>query len=167
MKLTSTIRQAFIAAVMNDVPQIDHDAQARALVEQRTKELFAEAFPGADFEELKPWAARKWVSTPGLLSNVAVYWPGREHDQDDVKKNYPELWAELEKLSTAKYEQGDRLVALEERLRSVVNACSTRKALAEALPEFEKYLPPEPVKGANVPAVANVVADFMKAGWPK
>ena len=45
---------------------------------------------------------------------------------------------------------------------------STRKGLADALPEFEKYLPAdEPAAVRSLPVVANVVADFVKAGWPK
>ena len=43
-----------------------------------------------------------------------------------------------------------------------------REALAAMLPEFEKYLPSEtPALDRTVPAVANVVTDFMRAGWPK
>jgi hypothetical protein len=50
----------------------------------------------------------------------------------------------------------------------VAEGASTRKALVAALPEFEKYLPAEveaPVR--SLPAIANVVAEFTKAGWPK
>lgn len=35
------------------------------------------------------------------------------------------------------------------------------------MPEAEKYLPKEAKSSTNVPAVANVVADLVKAGWPK
>ena len=36
------------------------------------------------------------------------------------------------------------------------------------LPEFEKYLPADEQKALrSVPVVANLVADFTKAGWPK
>ena len=35
------------------------------------------------------------------------------------------------------------------------------------LPEFAKYLPKAVAKTDNLPAVANLVADFVKAGWPK
>jgi hypothetical protein len=45
---------------------------------------------------------------------------------------------------------------------------STRKALVDLLPEFEKYLPADEAKAiASLPAVANVLSDFVKAGWPK
>ena len=37
----------------------------------------------------------------------------------------------------------------------------------EAFPEFEKYLPSEAQPTKNLPALANVVADLSKLGWPK
>jgi hypothetical protein len=53
-------------------------------------------------------------------------------------------------------------------LKSVAYACTTRKQLEEALPEFSNYLPEEEAKAArDLPVVVNVVADFVKAGWPK
>lgn len=49
-----------------------------------------------------------------------------------------------------------------------ISACTTRKQAAEVLPEFEKYLPEdEPKALRTLPALANVAADFVKAGWPK
>ena len=47
-------------------------------------------------------------------------------------------------------------------------SCTTRKALANLLPEFEQYLPEDtPAAIRSLPAIANIVADFSKAGWPK
>jgi hypothetical protein len=35
------------------------------------------------------------------------------------------------------------------------------------LPEFEKYLPEDEAQAVRaLPVVTNVVADFVKAGWP-
>jgi hypothetical protein len=57
---------------------------------------------------------------------------------------------------------------LQDKLESVAKSCNTRKQLAELLPEFEKYLPADtPAAGRSVPAIANLVTDFTKAGWPK
>ncbi len=52
-------------------------------------------------------------------------------------------------------------------LRGVVEGCNTVKQLKEALPEFAKYAPHEEATSKNLPALANVVAEFSKAGWPK
>jgi hypothetical protein len=57
---------------------------------------------------------------------------------------------------------------LQEKLESVAKSCTTRKQLAELLPEFEKYLPDNaPAASRAVPAIANLVTEFTKAGWPK
>jgi hypothetical protein len=56
---------------------------------------------------------------------------------------------------------------LRSKLKSVAYSVSTRKALVAALPEFEKYLPADEAKAVRtLPVVQNVVADFVKAGWP-
>jgi hypothetical protein len=55
----------------------------------------------------------------------------------------------------------------ERSLAGVVEACSTLKQLKERLPEFTKYYPTEEAPTANLPALANVVADLSKLGWPK
>ena len=61
-----------------------------------------------------------------------------------------------------------RLKDLRDKLTGAINACTTRKQAAEAIPEFEKYLPAdEPKALRSLPALANVAADFVKAGWPK
>ena len=57
---------------------------------------------------------------------------------------------------------------LETKLMAAANSCTTRKALVELLPEFEKYLPADQAAACKtLPAVANIMADFVKAGWPK
>jgi len=39
--------------------------------------------------------------------------------------------------------------------------------LTDAIQEFENYLPEDEAKAArSLPVVTNVVADFVKAGWP-
>jgi len=46
-------------------------------------------------------------------------------------------------------------------------ACTTTKQLRELLPEFDRYLPAEEEKTLRtLPVVQNIVADFVKAGWP-
>jgi hypothetical protein len=57
---------------------------------------------------------------------------------------------------------------LQNKLESVAKSCNTRKQLAELLPEFEKYLPADtPAASRSVPAIANLVTEFTKAGWPE
>lgn len=46
-------------------------------------------------------------------------------------------------------------------------ACKTLKQARERLPEFEKYPPKDVEKSPTMlPALANLVADLTKVGWP-
>ena len=58
--------------------------------------------------------------------------------------------------------------SLREKLHGCAYAVTTRKALVDLLPEFEKYLPADDASVCRtLPVVQNVVSDFVKAGWPK
>lgn len=79
-----------------------------------------------------------------------------------------EVKAVVEELEKQNDEQHDSRNNLETKLQAVAESCTTRKALLNALPEFEKYLPADDAAACrSLPVVANVVSDFMKAGWPK
>ena len=76
-----------------------------------------------------------------------------------------QAWQELTVIAEAYAQQEASREELELKLKGVVNGCNTLKQLKEALPEFEKYMPAEsepPSK--NLPALANIVADFQAAG---
>ena len=165
MRLTNSMREAFIRAAMNDVPQVDYDGQARKLVTAAAAKLFADTFPGADYEKFKAagWLNNTWFSTPTrYLPSVCVHAPS------DRSIRSSELEAQLQELANAAKAQSAQRDELEQKLKAVAYSVTTREALAKALPEFEKYLPSAPEAVAkNLPAVANLVADFTRAGWPK
>jgi hypothetical protein len=80
----------------------------------------------------------------------------------------PEAQAEVDALAEKASADKAARAVLSQRLRAVAYSVSTRKALAEALPEFAKYLPADEAEAMRtVPVIANVVADFVRAGWPK
>lgn len=165
MKLTNYIRDAFIERAMDDVSYVDY--------EQQIKDAVLKAF----VDGLPPAAQRLWDDpTTRSYLNIEHYYPGNGRGAQAVPAmpperrgvDLPEATAgqvrELVALAEAQDEKRDSLRA---KLRAVVYGCTTRKQLAEALPEFEKYLPSEHDKPANLPALANVATDFMQAGWPK
>ena len=53
------------------------------------------------------------------------------------------------------------------KLETAIMACNSLAALKKLLPEFIKYFPTEDQPTQNLPAVANLVADMTKLGWPK
>jgi hypothetical protein len=166
MKLTKLHRQAFVTAVMQDVPQIDYETQAHKLA----KECSIEYLP----PQLRSFALDKELSrflctestwfrhhTTGI-SNTMVF-TDRHHsfrlkDEDQAKMDAI--------LDAAERQIKDRN-ALKEKITGVIEGCTTLKSAKERLPEFEKYLPKEAEKTANLPAISNLVADLAKMGWPK
>ena len=166
MKLTKYMRNAFVSAAMNDVPKIDYDEQARAVIEKALDAMFAKVCPGANRHELgnSGWVNRCGVHTPGGLTQPYTACP----DYRIIQRNDAKTWAKLEELAAKQSAQSKQRGDLESKLRGCSEACTTRKALADLLPEFEKYLPADtPAAIKTLPAIANVVADFAAAGWPK
>lgn len=161
MKLSNYIRDAFVRAAMDDVPQIDYDKQAADLVQAD----FVEQMPPKikamyRDKELRGWLGTETVCTPGRLSNVCVY--------GKALTVTPGTATKLSELSDSKMTQDKQRLDLKQRLRAAAYSVTTRKALVALLPEFEKYLPAdEQAALRTVPVVANLVTDFVKARWPK
>lgn len=166
MKLTTYFRQGFILSVMNDVPTVDHSDQIRTLVRD---DLIKLAPPAVQ----KIWAdkkSREWVVTRyGVFFGVSMNYPAAIaiSGERPEKALSPEVQAECERLRDLMLRNKTVRETLHDKLRAVVNGCSTRKQLADRLPEFAHYLPSEAVKAPNLPALANLSADFARAGWPK
>jgi len=167
MKLTKFMREAFVRAAMQDVPSVDYNEKARELVQKAAKELLPPAIQKlvkAGGVELA-YIRTGYLRMPGCLSNVSIYCRGE----------YPELsmlpldvQTQVREMEAAAKAQGEQRRELERKLEAAASSVTTRKALAELLPEFERYLPIDtPAACKTLPAIANVVAEFSKAGWPK
>lgn len=165
MKLTKAHREAFVRAVMQDVPQIDYATQAHKLVKDANlASLPPQLRPIALDKELSIYLKREsyWFGHDLGISSVSIFSMGHSYfklkDKDDKA---------LDKIKAAAEKQIEQRKALEERVSGVINSCTTLKIAKERLPEFVKYLPEEQEKTQNLPAIANIVADLTKLGWPK
>jgi len=161
MKLTNTIRDAFVRAAMDDVPNGNFQDQLNKLVmDDAVAQLPPKVRALWSSSELRPYV--KTHNPYRLKSNT--YIPALDEEfklSETAAKKYDELVAAMSAEQESRKE-------LRSRLRSVAYAASTRKQLVDLLPEFEKYLPAyEKAAIRTLPVVANVVTDFMKAGWPK
>lgn len=163
MILNKYDRQAFVRAVMDDVPQVDYVTQMREL---GTKTVIA---------ALPPEVQAVYQKCPEYLDKSSVKMPGRHNSlymtrptYDVIEKQYPEVWAELVELDAKKCEQSAQRDALEAKLTAIIEQCRTLKQAKDRLPEFDKYLPADRGNAGtkNLP-VANLVADLTEAGWPK
>lgn len=157
MRLTNTMREAFVRAVLQDVPAEDYENKIRdsinAEIAKKKKALGLDAID-----------AERLTYNYGFLEGVRFAANGLTDKEVSAIKNLPNM-AELGKSKSA---QEKCMKDLRDKLTGAINACTTRKQAAEALPEFEKYLPAdEPKALRSLPALANVAADFVKAGWPK
>lgn len=163
MKLTQTIREAFVRAAMNDVPTVDYDTQIRELA----LKAHVEALPELVRKAWNDPDARRFIATTGKrYGGIMVHVPGERYSEDvKIAEKY---LTKLNDLGAKRQAQNEQQAELRRKLEAVARSASTRKQLAGMLPEFEKYLPAdEPAALRTVPVVANVVADFTRAGWPK
>ncbi|WP_295986379.1 Nmad5 family putative nucleotide modification protein [uncultured Variovorax sp.] len=166
MKLTNVIRSSFVRAAMQDVPKVEYEEKIRAAAE---KAVLA-ALPNAIREAWLNDATKPYIeSTHRSFGDVTVYVPGKHRYGSTALPSISATHqAEIDELLKARDKQNRTRLNLEKKLHSAAASVTTRKALAEMLPEFQKYLPADAAAACKtLPAVQNIVADFTKAGWPK
>lgn len=158
MKLTNTMRETFVHAAMQDVPSINYVEQIHAVAAKAARDALPTKIRGV-YEDLN---CRPYIETTSIqVAGAYITIPGLHSDREVVKKA-------CEPLEKLKETQDAAHKELRQKLHQIANACSTRKALSDALPEFEKYLPiDESAANRQMPVVTGVVSAFMRAGWPK
>lgn len=165
MNLTKSDKEAFINAVIADIPTVDYDEQIGKAARDYAISLLPKEIK--DARKANP-AVDDYLDTQSVYIcgiNVYVIGPGRVRSEINKNKDLQERCQSLEQLSDA---QQARVLEMSRSLRAVINTCRTLKQAKERLPEFEKYLPAERDKTGvtNLP-VANVIADLTRLGWPK
>jgi hypothetical protein len=167
VKLTNTIRDAFIRSVMDDTPSIDYAEQIR----DAAMKAAVSKMPPKVASLWKDKELRQWVRLVGFSFDVVggVSLPAPVGDFTDEKRAYKAtIEAEISTLLAKAEGQRKERLELKNKIKGAAYGYTTRKALADAMPEFAKYLPAdEAAANRSLPVVANVVADFVKAGWPK
>lgn len=156
MKLNKYTKQAIVRAIMNDVPQPDKTKRHAAV-------------QAAIVKAMSPECRKVYNKTPSALATCYLgdisYDGCNWHTRDVIKGDVPN---ETIKAIIKPYEDEDEAHReARAQLEAAVDGCSTLNALKKAFPEFEKYLPTEAKPTKNLPALANVVADLSKLGWPK
>jgi hypothetical protein len=156
MRLDKYAKSSIIRAIMDDVPAPD---KAKRRVDLQA----------AVVKVMSPEVRKVYNKTPGALRTYhvgdTIYdgygWNTRDIIAGDVTDEVIE-----EILKPYKAEDEARY-ATKRKLQGIVEGCSTLKQLQNLLPEFKQYMPTETAPTKNLPAVANVVADLSKLGWPK
>ena len=163
MRLTKHHKEAFVNAVMQDVPMVDYDEQAEKLITDEARNDMPQPVRDVfDNKDLRKYLQYSYHSTLGYLRSVHVY----QHEGWQVNE---QATAKLRKLSELKNEQNHKRRQLKEKLSGVINSCTTLKQAQDLLPKFIKYLPAESETAGtkNLPAITGLVTDLTELGWPK
>jgi hypothetical protein len=157
MKIDKYVRQSIVRAIMNDVPKPDKA--------KRREDLQA-----AIVKAMSPDVRKVFKNTPGALKahhfGEVLYDGYSWNTRDLVVGDVPQK--KLDELVKPYEDEDDARRAAQCKLEGAIEGCTTRKALMTRLPEFEKYYPAEEAPmSKSLPALANVMADLSKLGWPK
>lgn len=162
MKLTNHARDAFIRAVMNDVPSIGYEERIHQIVmDAAIKSLPKDVQKVWNNPDTRKYIVLKYTSIKDM---TGVFTPNSE------VKIPPGTQLELDKLTKLNITQQNERVNLRSKLKNAAYGCNTLKQLREALPDFVKYMPGEYEhvgKVGNRLAVINPINDFKAAGFPK
>lgn len=164
MRLNKYHKDAFVEAVLQDLPATDYDEIAQKLVRDAMVERMPVKVRAVyDDKDVRHWLRNEWMSMPGSLQN---FYCTTCSNTGEVPG---ELKERLLELSQLKREQTSKKDAFGHKIRAAIDSCQTRKQALELLPEFEKYLPKDTTGTgvSNLPVINNLVAELVQAGWPK
>lgn len=174
-RLTNFVREAFIRSVMNDIPNVDYQADATKIAQEAVLTAFKKRFSAMSELDLAEAKSERWLSDRGYFSLPTPFnyctVPGAGCSNMEFLKTLDggRIWNRLENLANSQKLQNARNEKLRADLKAVVYSCTTVKSLKEKLPEFSKYLPNDSSAPTSVGAltVTNVAQQFRDAGWPK
>jgi hypothetical protein len=154
MKFTKLIKQSIVRAIIQDIPPID--AQARSL-----------AITDAIVKAMSPEVRKLFKTHPAALRTATVRYssPFRTWGHDVTVGDVTE--EKIKEIIKPYETQEEARAQAENKLRHAFEGINTLKQALATFPEFKKYYPTEDEPTKNLPALANVMADLSKLGWPK
>jgi hypothetical protein len=189
MNLNKTHKAEIVKKIMADIPQIDHTAQATAILQAKAIEKMPpEVRAIYDKPELRRWLAVRFATHANHLGGANIIWQREREDGHGTslyayrihynsaaedRELVTEVQGPLADLSRAAEEQWKARRSMEDKLRRVLYDIRTLKQAKTLLePELHKYLPEEPPKEpksaqASTALVPYVVAGLREMGWPK
>ena len=173
MRLTKYHKEAFVKAVLDDVPRIDYTEKVRALVlDDSISQLPKGLQEFARDPKTTEFITSQWkqIDKPrnergGWGGSIGCTIKGASNDYKPSKK----AQALLDEWLPALVEQESVKNKLHNDLTQAIAGCTTLKQAQEAFPELKKYLPSVAPKGEQLPAplYKNVLMELAKAGFPK
>lgn len=147
MRLTKYQKEAFIRAVMQDVPNV-------------VGPLLEEEVQNALIKGMSPPVRRLYKTNPNALRVQYSY-----DFSERGNRKYFVGDADYDAITAPFLERVRSRSEAKRSLTSTFEGCSTLKQLQATLPEFQKYMPTEEKPTPNLPAVANVVMTLVALGW--
>lgn len=154
MKFNKVTKQAIVRAIVQDIPPIDSEARAKAIHEAIVKAMSPEV---RKLFKTHPSALR---TASVLYANPFRTWGSDVTVGDVTDKQIAEIVKPFET-------QEEERAQAERKLLHAFSGINTLKQALTTFPEFKKYYPTEAEPTKNLPALANVMADLSKLGWPK
>jgi phosphoglycolate phosphatase-like HAD superfamily hydrolase len=154
MKFTKLHKEAIVRAILQDMPPVDRVKWANDIKAEIVKKMSPAV---RKIYNVNPLALRV-ASVP--FSSEHRYWGADIVVGDVTKEQIAEIVAPYERITK---ERDD----MKKKLEFAFAGINTLKQALTAFPEFKKYYPTEMEPTKNLPALANVVADLSKLGWPK
>lgn len=150
MKLTNSMKDAIINAVMADTP---HEYSHEQALKDATI-IAVEMLPESVRAIWNDKATRHFVVTRHY-SRIQGYLPlTEEHPKIDAIAERAEMsWSKRQKLKA--------------HVRNVVYQFSTDMAMREFIPELDKYIPKPPEKKKQLPILNDLMSALTAAGFPK
>lgn len=155
MKLDKYAKLSIVRAIMADVPKPDKAARRVKL-------------QAAIVKAMSPEVRKVYNKTPDALKThyfSDLVYDGFGQTRDLIVGDVSD--DKLKELAKPYKDEDEARHEAHLKLECAVMSCSTLAALKKRLPEFEKYYPTEQQPSKNLPALANLVADLSKLGWPK
>lgn len=154
MKFTKLIKQSIVRAIIQDIPPIDKEARALAV-------------NAAIVKAMSPEVRKLFKTHPAALRTTSVAYtnPFRHWGNDVTVGDVTD--AQIKEIIKPYEKQEEERAQAERRLLHAFEGINTLKQALTTFPEFKKYYPTEAEPTKNLPALANVMADLSKLGWPK
>lgn len=151
MKIDRYAKQSIATAILQDIPKPAHS-------------VVRDAIQAALVKAMSPEARKLYKTAPKALATrrLASYESLLDFGVDFVvgDADYETVFAPYKAQARARDD-------VARQVQAAINSCNTLKQLKDRLPEFGKYFPTEAPTSKNLPAIANMVADLSKLGWPK
>lgn len=158
-RLTKVMRQAFVSAVMEDVPDLNDDICTEEFQAIIYRHMPPEVQKVYDLN--KNWLEKRSEVIYGDQHNIWIYYHWDNYVTDSLPQ---EALQYLDRLR----DRRDERRAMRKKLEGITEGARTIKELKTMLPELEKYMPEDtPAPTKQLPVISNLMADVVKLGWPK